>query len=70
MPTHYTTILKAEDSERMAYPASIQAQFNPYYKYQYSKEYEDIIDYLTNRVLTLQQGKLVASQIKNVRYKA
>jgi hypothetical protein len=71
MPTRYTTIPKAKDSERMALPAMPQLPVNDlYWKFRHSKEYGDIVDFLTNGNTALRKRKLGASQIKNIRRKA
>jgi hypothetical protein len=68
MLTRYMTIPKAEDSERMALPATIEVDI--YKELRDSKEYEDIVDFLTSRSVRLRGKGLRASQIKNVRWKA
>jgi Integrase zinc binding domain len=70
MHTRYTTIPKAEDSERLAYPAALQSVNDPYFKFRQSKEYGDIVDFLMDRVIPLRNRKLGASQIRNIQRKA
>jgi RNase H-like domain found in reverse transcriptase len=71
MPTRYIMIPKAKDSERMALPAILQLLVNDlYWKFRHSKEYGDIVDFLTNGSIALRKRKLGASQIKNIQRKA
>jgi RNase H-like domain found in reverse transcriptase/Integrase zinc binding domain len=70
MPTRYTTIPKAEDSERMALPALRGPRQDQYAKFRQTKEYADVVDFLTDGVVSLREKGLGASQIKNIRRKA
>src|SRR5437762_9342352 len=64
MPTRYTTITRAIDSERMALPAIREKQStnDPHEAYRASKEYGDIVDYLQHRVLPLKEKGYGTSQ--------
>ena len=72
MPTRYTTVPKAIDSERMALPAIRERNSvsDPYKAYRKSKSYGDIVDFLQHGVLTLKERGLGTSQIKNIHRKA
>ena len=70
MPTRYTTIPTAEDSERMALPVPRTEYLDSHRVLQQSKEYGDIITFLKKGVLPLKEKGLGASQIKNIRRKA
>ena len=68
MLTRYTTIPVAEDTERMALPTITEN--DPYALYRESKEYGDIVTFLTQGSAGLRSRGLGASQIKNIRRKA
>jgi hypothetical protein len=66
IPTQYTTIPKAENSERLVYSVVLWSINDLYFKFWQSKEYGNIINFLTDRVISLKNQKLGASQIRNI----